>query len=764
MDHLNQDSLLKLKSLRKKVNWGIEKQRVELLRRVINLFNEWNGQLPNLLDVFRFYEIDWLISEVVSKYMTGLWEDICGSERFIEFVIRTGYKNKPLVDEDGKPALNRTTPLHYAARHIGCILRLRRVVGCYDIVKEFLNFGLDPNHLWAETGDSPLHLAVGTCKRNDVVELLLRRGADPNMTNKDGLTPLHIISKNNYRDDLAEMVFEISDEKHEPVRVDAQDKFGRTPLHLALEIRNRNLMKILMRRGASPYIADTEGLTPLHYICMKDCYNEVIKRFFKISDNIDHPVRVNARDKLGRTPLRLALDFDNKHLIKFLLRHGADPNLPDASGLTPLHIICRRYCDESDFVEMLFTICDEKHQTVQVDAQDYKGDTPLFYALRSNGLKVAEYLLRRGAKLGLANKNGFTPLHFVSELNHSIGLAKMLFEFSKDEDWWSDGKTKVNAQDKWGWTPLHSALLRNNEKVAKFLLRKGSDPNLANKNGWTPLHFISKTHYDNFDLVNKLFEISNKKEQLVLVDARDINGRTPLQLAVANFLPGVVNALLDHGAELSSFVFPHLNHLKNCFKSHRIEEFKLISTSGAMPVIECLEKRGYVVDRSNAMNIMKLFIEQGLFAKSADVKINWCDEQEFVNKTKAVKINSSLSLYDLIRLRPEKAVKLVTYADCLAFSHSMELSKLPRRPKEACTAHLCEIMSRRFFRRWALESFWKLIWYRLPIECCEMIMEPLMNEDLYNICLADQNQSLNDSQNKIMKNIIKCNDEKQNIH
>ncbi|CAB0041408.1 unnamed protein product [Trichogramma brassicae] len=407
MDHLNQDDFLKLKSLRKKVNWGIEKQRVELLRRVINLFNEWNGQLPNLLDVFRFYEIDWLISEVISKHMTDHGEDICLAEGLIDFVISTGYKNKPLVDEDGKPALNRTTPLHHAARNIYRSVKLRRVVGklfkiydridvnyidesgtthfhvaCmsghYNVVKGFLDFGQDPNQLLTETGESPLLLAIQYCECNNVVELLLRRGADPNLTDKFGWTPLHWICEDE-NIDLSKMLFAICDEKHVPVQVNVRDKLDRTPLHIALMMhRNRTLMKILLRRGADPNVVDNYGLTPLHM-------------------------------SLGST-----------------------------TSVTQ---------NEDDFVEVFFNINDEIQQTVQVDVQDHAGRTPLNYALRCKHLKTAEYLLRRGAKPGLADKNRSTPLHLLSEMNDSINLAKMLFEFSKDEIWWSSGKMNVNAQD-----------------------------------------------------------------------------------------------------------------------------------------------------------------------------------------------------------------------------------------------------------------------------------------------------------------------------
>ncbi|CAB0041410.1 unnamed protein product [Trichogramma brassicae] len=183
------------------------------------------------------------------------------------------------------------------------------------------------------------------------------------------------------------------------------------------------------------------------------------------------------------------------HLVEFLLRRGADPNVVDKYGYTPLHIILASKSptqNEEEFVEVFFNINDEIQQTVHIDVQNDVGETPLYYAVYWKYLKTSEYLLRRGAKPGLADKNRSTPLHLLSEMNDSIDLAKMLFEFSKDEIWWSSGKMNVNAQDVWGRTSLYLAVRSNNKKVAKLLLKKGADPNLATAVArWTPLHLIN---------------------------------------------------------------------------------------------------------------------------------------------------------------------------------------------------------------------------------------------------------------------------------
>ncbi|CAB0032094.1 unnamed protein product [Trichogramma brassicae] len=100
--------------------------------------------------------------------------------------------------------------------------------------------------------------------------------------------------------------------------------------------------------------------------------------------------------------------------------------------------------------------------------------------------------------------------------------------------------------------------------------------------------------------------------------------------------------------------------------------------------------------------------------------------------------DSGLSLYDLIQLRPTRAVKQLTYFDCFEFTCSYELWDLPVQHRVTCAWHLnlCEMMPREFFRPYALNCFSELIHYRLQDECSEMIIETLTARDLCNICLA----------------------------
>ncbi|CAB0035404.1 unnamed protein product [Trichogramma brassicae] len=193
-----------LVNLRNKVKWEIKEERHKFLYRINRSIADWTDELPNLRDIFRPEEIERLLLDSIDCLDLG---------EFTKFVARTGYKIEPDVDKDAEPiASRRATLVHHAARsrmdylisdlfkiydgsnvnymdesgythfHAAC------EYSCADVVEKFLEFGqIDPNVLVSETSDSPLHLASG----EKVVELLLRHGADPNLINKAGSTPLH---------------------------------------------------------------------------------------------------------------------------------------------------------------------------------------------------------------------------------------------------------------------------------------------------------------------------------------------------------------------------------------------------------------------------------------------------------------------------------------------------------------------------------------------------------------------------------------------
>ncbi|CAB0036432.1 unnamed protein product [Trichogramma brassicae] len=196
----------------------------------------------------------------------------------------------------------------------------------HDLVEKFLEaVGQAPDcPPPRESIDLPLILALRLGKRR-VAELLLRRGADPNLANGAGFTPLHFICSRN-DPELVESFFEICDENRRPVKVDARSALGDTPLHLALRVGNGKAVELLLRGGADPMSLSKEGSTPLHIIiiCQMGVDGDSMETFFKIYDEKHRVVQVDAKDMLARTPLQMAVTYVKPRNIDLLLDRGAD--------------------------------------------------------------------------------------------------------------------------------------------------------------------------------------------------------------------------------------------------------------------------------------------------------------------------------------------------------------------------------------------------------------------------------------------------------
>lgn len=110
-----------------------------------------------------------------------------------------------------------------------------------------------------------------------------------------------------------------------------------------------------------------------------------LRTLLRLGVSIDH------RDESGRTALWYAARAGELKLIAELLADGADPDLADNEGVTPLHLIAGQG-------SALATADQLVSYGADINAQDRTGATPLLAALRANAdLRWAEWALTRGA-------------------------------------------------------------------------------------------------------------------------------------------------------------------------------------------------------------------------------------------------------------------------------------------------------------------------------------------------------------------------------
>ncbi|XP_023316668.1 serine/threonine-protein phosphatase 6 regulatory ankyrin repeat subunit A-like [Trichogramma pretiosum] len=477
------------------------------------------------------------------------------------------------------------------------------------------------------------------------------------------------------------------------------------------------------------------GLTHFHIACEFGC-EEVVQRFLELGQD---PNLVAANASVD-PPLHTALKSANANVIELLLKHKADLNLTNGNGSTALHLICEKY---DDFAEVFLRIIDESNQTLRVNVGDRAGETPLHVALRHNNAKAAKLLLRRGVDLNRTNNEIETPLHLICNMQDDLQVLFDFFEISEERKQTID----IDAEDGLGNRPLHNALSNGKKNATKLLLRKGSDPCHANSWGFTPLHLIAQGTVDD-DFVKTFFRIADQFDRVEVFDHQDVFGRTPLHYAVASVLPNTVGFILDRGASLCGFVYPDESHFDTSYvplyDPITFDACKLRRASGALMIAEYLVQAGYRIRESDALTIMTSFARHQMFEQPMDPRQSpWYEDEEFAEKARQIgKIYFGVTLHDLIRGRPEQAMRRHHIEDYYEFACSVDWLRLPEGQKAACEVHLCEKLARPFFRYWGVRAFVQWTGDRQLMERSSTILVDATNEELYRICLTAAGREL----------------------
>ncbi|CAB0032065.1 unnamed protein product [Trichogramma brassicae] len=416
---------------------------------------------------------------------------------------------------------------------------------------------------------------------------------------------------------------------------------------------------------------------PSHYhvACMAGLV-DVVKKFI---EHGDESARVVAEQ--GGSPLCITLDHgkNKMEMVKLLLTNGADPNVVDADGSTPLHVICRRKREEN-LVLHYFDLCAELGLEVWIQPRDNSGDTPLHLALKCADERAAGALLSFKADPNAINDEGMTPLHCICDLKHDFLM-----------DWF-----------------LSTA----------------------------ELHSINK----------------------VDIDVEDNYGRTPLQWSVAYLKPRAVKALLKHGADLSKFVFPTSSYFAT--KIHLGLDCGMRLAANAMLTLEHLKQSGYELSLAELKMVIKLFKKHGLYEKSGThLKKCLVEDRLLADTTQLLELLPNLTLFDLILMRPNQAAKRLTIEDYHRFAWENQFyDQVPGKYLKACAAHVCEKLSRVFFLRCAEYFLWELTLKKMPIHCCEMIIDNnglASIQEMWNVCLAadHENKPSKKRKNSLTKSI-----------
>ncbi|KAL6058368.1 AGC/RSK/RSK-UNCLASSIFIED protein kinase [Balamuthia mandrillaris] len=108
----------------------------------------------------------------------------------------------------------------------------------------------------------------------------------------------------------------------------------------------------------------------------------------------------------------------------------------------------------------------------EVNVQNSKGQTPLYWACEKKMPEIVTLLVEKGADVNIEEQNGFTALMLASFLGH-IDIVRVLI----------NAGANVNHRNKASSTALHLAARNNHGQVVKTLLMKGADPSVQDDKG-----------------------------------------------------------------------------------------------------------------------------------------------------------------------------------------------------------------------------------------------------------------------------------------
>lgn len=156
----------------------------------------------------------------------------------------------------------------------------------------------------------------------DIVNMLLELGADIEIKNPRGETPLYIAcSYNKININMVELLLRYGAEINKIIRFG-----GDTVLRGAIDIESIDKVKLLLYSGADPNLGDDKNNTPLQVAASSHSFDddddqnsEIIKLLLLYGANI------NSTNIVGVTPLFFACIFKNHLNIDILLDYGADP-------------------------------------------------------------------------------------------------------------------------------------------------------------------------------------------------------------------------------------------------------------------------------------------------------------------------------------------------------------------------------------------------------------------------------------------------------
>ena len=196
------------------------------------------------------------------------------------------------------------------------------------------------------------------------------------------------------------------------IPINITDADGMTPLHYACQQFNTRAAELLITQGADVDIRNNNGITPLHYLCTKEGNVEIYEKLISRD-------RVNILNNAGESLLLCAVNKNFMKIVKYLINNGADVDLGDLNGYNPLH----HSCSIGNKRMVLYLV---KQGKAYLNARDINGMSPFLYAMKGGHFAIAKWLSSLGVSVHARDNNGNNALHFAATLGYRSHIMWIL--------------------------------------------------------------------------------------------------------------------------------------------------------------------------------------------------------------------------------------------------------------------------------------------------------------------------------------------------
>ena len=441
------------------------------------------------------------------------------------------------------------------------------------------------------TGSTACHMAV---QKDDPVyiKILKEAGADINVRNDYGITPLMVACSKGTNIDVIDYLVENG------AKINQRDKYGSDAFMYSMANSNINVIKHLIDLGADIHTKSGNGENILMAAIDNGADLERIK--YLLSLGID----INEESKNGEQAIsKAAYNNPNLDVIDYLVKNGANINFK-ANYDSGINLISYAANNENEEIIDYFI-----KKGIDINTASRVGETPLLTASRNPNINVFKRLLEAGADINVKDNENIDALGYAAAFNPNPQFIKFLLDNGFD----------LHKKNIIGRDAVFAATRNENIDVIKYLVSRGANIKEIDNFGCTTLaHAL--IYYDHNKKINENYLEMAKYliENGVDVNAKTKEGDTALMYAVTYIGdPEYIELLINAGADINAVNNCGFDCLKQAVSNDTnpeiINVIKLLISKGAS--LNRIYTKGYTITHYAVENpnsqIMQLLIDNG---------------------------------------------------------------------------------------------------------------------------------------------------------